>query len=42
MKLKTWVAIGTFAFSVWRGYRKMKKSVRHNAKSRLRAMERAI
>lgn len=42
MKLKTWVAIGTFAFTVWRGYRSMKTTVRHNAKTTLRRAARAI
>lgn len=42
MKLRTWFAVGTFAFTVWRGWRSMKKTVRHNAKSNLRRLERAI
>ena len=42
MKLKTWIAIGTFAFTAWRGYRSMKKTARHNAKSSLRRAAKAI
>jgi hypothetical protein len=42
MKLRTWIAAGTFAFSVWRGWKNMKKSARKNAKTSLRRMERAI
>lgn len=32
MKLKTWFAIGTFAFAAWRGVRRMKREVRHGTK----------
>ena len=49
MKLKTWIAIGTLAFTAWRSVRGMKKSARglrkdarHNAKLGLRRIEKAI
>lgn len=42
MKLRTWLGIGTFAFTAWRGWRKAKHNVRRNAKMGLRRIERAI
>lgn len=42
MRLRTVVAIGAIAFSVWRGFRGMKKNVRHRAKVGLRRVQKAI
>lgn len=42
MKLRTWIAIGTFAFSVWRGMRRMKSEVRLNAKDLRRSTKRTL
>lgn len=49
MRLKTWIAIGTFAFTAWRSYRGMKRNARvlgrdarQNARMGLRRLERAI
>lgn len=41
MKLSN-IIVGALAFSVWRGYRGMRKNVRQNAKRGLRRMEKAI
>ena len=42
MKLKTWIAIGTFAFTAWRSYRNMRSTVRREARSRLKRAYKAI
>lgn len=42
MKFRTWIGIGAAAFTVWRGWRGMKKTVRKNAKVGLRRIEKAI
>lgn len=42
MKLRTMVKVGGLLFTAWRAWNGVKRQARHNVKSRLRRVERAL